>query len=374
MLSSIGSCKRICGLPRKGAASPCLPPPLNCFVMPSNATRICFSLACPSVEKRRANAPIPTKKPGSGSWGECLSDRISRRRRSQRYSRSADKHGAQYPSRHQFASRRRSRRLWEAASTQFERPLATESRRLACRLSRRSDKTRRHDHRHSTPKGCLRRSVATAGARDGRRRGGPEKGFCHGLRGSFVCVRIDANGPPLIGSAIHVADRSFPRRGRARVAIRRSPQARRPHRRQGAGQRLCAARDRLRPVRPAAYRHLRRGRAHHHGAPGVPAAERRADAAVLLLRRHGRAAQGARQRAQQGDAGGPSRQAAHRGARSVQQRASVASARPTTRGCAPSSIPSASSTSSSRRPIGTSRAASTRCCSPCCSTTTRCRR
>ena len=126
MLSSIGSCKRICGLPRKGAASPCLPPPLNCFVMPSNATRICFSLACPSVEKRRANAPIPTKKPGSGSWGECLSDRISRRRRSQRYSRSADEHGAHYPSRHQFASRRRSRRLWEAASTQFERPLATE--------------------------------------------------------------------------------------------------------------------------------------------------------------------------------------------------------------------------------------------------------
>ena len=94
-------------------------------------------------------------------------------------------------------------------------------------------------------------------------------------------------------------------------------------RRQNAGERLRAVRDRLRPVRPAAYRHLRRGRAHHHGAPGVPAAERRADAAVLLLRRHGRAAQGARQRAQQGDAGGPSRQAADRGAGSVQQRASV---------------------------------------------------
>src|SRR5260370_4422077 len=143
MLSSIANCKRICGLPRNGAASPCLPLPPSCFVTPSNATRICFSLACPSVEKRRANAPIPTKKPGNGSLGEYLSDRISRRRRSQRYSRSADKHGAHHPSRRQFASRRGSRRLWEAASTQFERPLATEGRRLACRLSRQSDETRR---------------------------------------------------------------------------------------------------------------------------------------------------------------------------------------------------------------------------------------
>ena len=31
-------------------------------------------------------------------------------------------------------------------------------------------------------------------------------------------------------------------------------------------------RDRLRPLRPAAYRNLRRGRAHHHGAPRVPRA------------------------------------------------------------------------------------------------------
>ena len=125
-----------------------------------------------------------------------------------------------------------------------------------------------------------------------------------------------------------------------------------------------AARNRLRPVRPAAYRHVRRGRAHHHGAPGLQAPERYPDAAVLLLRRHGRAAQGARQRAQQGDAGGPSRQAAHRRCPIRSATSIRASARPTTRGCAPSSIPSASSTSSSRRPIGTSRAASTRCCSP----------
>ena len=106
------------------------------------------------------------------------------------------------------------------------------------------------------------------------------------------------------------------------MALRRSPQAFGPHGRQSAGQRLPAVRNRLRPVRPAAYRHVRRGRAHHHGAPGVPPPERYPDAAVLLLRRHGRAAQGARQRAQQGDAGGPSRQAADLGARSVQQRIS----------------------------------------------------
>ena len=34
-------------------------------------------------------------------------------------------------------------------------------------------------------------------------------------------------------------------------------------------------RDRLRPLGPAAYRHLRRGRAHHHGAPRLPRADRR---------------------------------------------------------------------------------------------------
>ena len=61
-------------------------------------------------------------------------------------------------------------------------------------------------------------------------------------------------------------------------------------------------RDRLRPLRPAAYRHVRRGRAHHHGAPCLPRAHRRQgeDAADRVLRRHGRAAQGAGQRAEQG--------------------------------------------------------------------------
>ena len=78
-------------------------------------------------------------------------------------------------------------------------------------------------------------------------------------------------------------------------------------------------RDRLRPLRPAAYRHLRRGGAHHHGAPRLPRAHRGQgeDAADRLLRRHGRLAQGAGQRAQQGAAGEASRQAADQGARSV---------------------------------------------------------
>ena len=60
------------------------------------------------------------------------------------------------------------------------------------------------------------------------------------------------------------------------------------------------------------------------------------DAAGRLLRRHGRPAQGARQRAQPGAAGAPSRQAADRRCpiRSARMRASAST---TTRGCAPSS-------------------------------------
>src|SRR6202795_2698102 len=61
-------------------------------------------------------------------------------------------------------------------------------------------------------------------------------------------------------------------------------------------------RDRLRTVRPAAYRHVRRGRAHYHGAPRLSRADRRQDqdAPDRVLRRHGRAAQGPRERPQQG--------------------------------------------------------------------------
>ena len=86
-----------------------------------------------------------------------------------------------------------------------------------------------------------------------------------------------------------------------------------------------AVRDRLRPVRPAAYRHVRRGRPHDHGAARLPRADRRQgqDTAALLLRRHGRLAQGAGQRAQQGDAARLSRQAADARARPVLQRISV---------------------------------------------------
>ena len=150
------------------------------------------------------------------------------------------------------------------------------------------------------------------------------------------------------------------RTGRAieRLAVRGSAQDRRAAEEEAEGR--GDLRDRLRPVRPAAYRHLRRGRAHHHGAPRLPRAHRRQDqdAADRVLRRHGRPAQGAGQRAEQGVAGEASRQAADQGARSVRH-ASRASASTTMRGCAPSSITSASTTNSCRRPNATSPAAST---------------
>ena len=71
-------------------------------------------------------------------------------------------------------------------------------------------------------------------------------------------------------------------------------------------------RDRLRTLGASAHRHLRRGRAHHHGAARLPRAHRRQgqDPPDRVLRRHGRSAQGARQRAQPRDDDAPSRQAA----------------------------------------------------------------
>ena len=107
------------------------------------------------------------------------------------------------------------------------------------------------------------------------------------------------------------------RRAIERLAVRGGAQDRRAAEEEAEGR--GDFRDRLRPVGPAAYRHLRRGRAHHHGAPRLPRAHRRQDqdAADRLLRRHGRPAQGAGQRAEQGDAGAASRQAADQGARSV---------------------------------------------------------
>ena len=73
-------------------------------------------------------------------------------------------------------------------------------------------------------------------------------------------------------------------------------------------------RDGLRAVGAAAHRHVRRGGAHQHGAPRLRAADRGAlqDAPHLLLRRHGRPAQGAVQRSQSGDAARGTRQAADR--------------------------------------------------------------
>ena len=102
-----------------------------------------------------------------------------------------------------------------------------------------------------------------------------------------------------------------------RLAVRGGAQDRRAAEEKAEGR--GDLRDRLRPLGPAAYRHLRRGRAHHHGAPRLPRADRRQDQdpADRLLRRHGRPAQGAGQRAEQGDAGAASRQAADPGARSV---------------------------------------------------------
>src|SRR3546814_18743128 len=73
-------------------------------------------------------------------------------------------------------------------------------------------------------------------------------------------------------------------RGRPRLALRRGKTSRSAHRRESAGERLRPLRDRLRAVGLAAHRHLRRGGAHDHGAPGVPASVRCADTAVLLFR------------------------------------------------------------------------------------------
>ena len=107
------------------------------------------------------------------------------------------------------------------------------------------------------------------------------------------------------------------------MAVRGSAKDRRAAEAQAQGR--GDLRDRLRAVGAAAHRHVRRGRAHHDGAPRVPRAHRRQgqDAADRVLRRHGRPAQGPGQRAEQGDARGASRQAAHAGAGPVLERISL---------------------------------------------------
>ena len=98
------------------------------------------------------------------------------------------------------------------------------------------------------------------------------------------------------------------RQGLAFQGGRGAPEA---HRRQDAGEGLCAVRDRVRPLGPAPHRHVRRGRAHDHGAPRLRDALRHPDAPRHLLGRHGRAAQGARQHPRTCDGRAASRQAAH---------------------------------------------------------------
>ncbi len=114
------------------------------------------------------------------------------------------------------------------------------------------------------------------------------------------------------GSTRHHHQRGVPRRRLQGLAVRGgAPSAAAARADAGDGQDRDL-RDRLRPVRPAAYRYLRRGGAHQHGAARLRGADRRQDqdAADLLLGRHGRTAQGAGQRAEQGDARHPPGQAA----------------------------------------------------------------
>ncbi len=108
-----------------------------------------------------------------------------------------------------------------------------------------------------------------------------------------------------------------------RLAVRGSEEDRRAAETEAEGRGVV--RDRLRSVGPAAHRHVRRGRAHDHGAACVPRADRRQDqdAAARLLRRHGRPAQGAGQRAEQGDARGASQHAADQRAGPVLERVSL---------------------------------------------------
>ena len=81
--------------------------------------------------------------------------------------------------------------------------------------------------------------------------------------------------------------------------------------RRDAGEGVCALRDRLRPFGPAPHRHLRRGRAHDHGAPRLRRAQRHPDAPRGLLGRHGRAQEGARKHSRSRHGRGAPRQAAH---------------------------------------------------------------
>src|SRR3984957_20053301 len=103
------------------------------------------------------------------------------------------------------------------------------------------------------------------------------------------------------------------RRTIQRLAVRTGEGDRRASKKTTKGR--GAVRDRLWTVRLAAYRHLRRGRAHHHGASRIPRAYRGQDQDPpgCDLRRPGLVAQVAGPRAEQGDAGKASRKAADKG-------------------------------------------------------------
>ena len=98
------------------------------------------------------------------------------------------------------------------------------------------------------------------------------------------------------------------------MALRGGAQARHARREDGADR--GAVRDRLRPLGAAPHRDVRRGRANLDGAPCFRGADRRRDQdqAAGLLRRHGWAAQGARQRAEPGAFARRAEQAVDQGA------------------------------------------------------------
>ena len=145
---------------------------------------------------------------------------------------------------------------------------------------------------------------------------------------SLAMTVISPRFPALGESLLNVHDRPRPspsdlacaRRTIQRLAVRAGESDCRAAEKESKGR--GAVRDRLRSVGAAAYRHLRRGRAHHHGAPCLSRADRGQDQdpAAGVLRRHGRPAQGAGQRPQSRHDGGPSRQAADARAGSVLER------------------------------------------------------
>ncbi len=155
----------------------------------------------------------------------------------------------------------------------------------------------------------------------GENRPAPQAGRRGDARRLTLTLRSDAPIPrPANDGPYHDRVRHSRRRaGFPRLAVRGGAQA-------GCALPGCAARqgprpvrDRLRPLGPAAYRHLRRGRAHDHGAPRLRNDLRHSDAPDRLLGRHGRHAQGAGQRARPGDAARAPAKAADQRARPVRR-------------------------------------------------------